>query len=392
MQGYFLYFYKIGAFIALKQKCIYQKLIRKIIIGLFLTISSHVFGITFGDLSSLQKQIHALLFQITRQETTDDKNYFAVALEIVTENNHTTPGKTYVFLLKNIGGRISFISEGTDDVRKDRERVHDKLYGNPCKGPDGRSCKKVKGAEECGCRGDKAQACYCYRKGFFDSEFACIAFLENNKEYIAKFINEQIKEDKVTKISLHGFTTRDTCSACFQHLVSYCENANREFRDEKDFKIEYKEITPENRESISENKRTFWKSLKDTLGGKVRNLSVPVDFYISSRIYFSGSRLLVEPMENEEKSKNNPMKMLVLRKEFDKEYPEDGCKFSNFIKNRTEDLDEKFQRYFEEQGQRFKESEQYLGNTKQYLEKITQCMSYCNKESFVVYINTQKIR
>lgn len=65
----------------------YQKLIRKIIIGLFLTISSHVFGIKFEDLSSLQKQIHALLFQITRQETTDDKNYFAVALEIVTENN-----------------------------------------------------------------------------------------------------------------------------------------------------------------------------------------------------------------------------------------------------------------------------------------------------------------
>lgn len=65
----------------------YQKLIRKIIIGLFLTISSHVFGITFGDLSPLQKQIHALLFKITKKNTKDNRNYFAVALEIVTENN-----------------------------------------------------------------------------------------------------------------------------------------------------------------------------------------------------------------------------------------------------------------------------------------------------------------
>ena len=172
----------------------YQKLIRKIIIGLFLTISSHVFGIKFEDLSSLQKQIHALLFQIARQETQDKENHFAVALEIVTN----TPEKTYVFLLKNIRHRISFISEGTSEIGKDRKRVHNNLYGKErddfdkkdCKVPNGRRCKYVNAiTKECGCWGyERQESCYCYRKGFFDSEFACIAFLESLADTTAPWI------------------------------------------------------------------------------------------------------------------------------------------------------------------------------------------------------------
>lgn len=334
----------------------YQKLIHKFVIGLFLTIPLHVFGITFQELSPSQKQIHTLLFQIARNETKNDKNHFAVALEIVTRKNATTPGKTYVFLLKSMSRDISFISGGTDDVREDRKSVHDKLYGTPCKGPKGRGCKNAENPEECGCCEGEKESCYCYRKGFFDSEFACIAFLENeeNKKYIADFINEKIQNGKVTKISLHGFTTRDTCSACFQHLIAYCENANSAFYGDDRFKVECKGIISKNRENIQESKETFWKKLKNTLGKKVENLSGPVDFYISSRIYFSGSRLLVEPMVNKEKSEKNPMKMLVLWKEFDKKYPEGSylpkewpSKFSTFMET-CEDLAQGFCSYLNE--------------------------------------------
>ena len=231
-----------------------------------------------------------------------------------------------------------------------QEKEPYELYGKPCQGPDGRT-KAYNGTYYYNRTYDDYRPYdYCYEKGLVDSEFACIAFLENkeNKPYIANFINDEIKDDKVTKISLHGFTTRDTCLACLPHLTSYRDNANREFCNKDCFKIECKEI-------VSKNKETFWKKLKNTLGKKVENLSGPVDFYISSRIYFDGSSKLVKPMVDAKNNENNPMKMLVLRKEFDKKYPkciynsrEWPSKFSNFMKNNTEDLDENFCSYLNE--------------------------------------------
>lgn len=99
--------------------------------------------------------------------------------------------------------------------------------------------------------------------------------MENNKKHIADFINDEIKDDKVTKISLHGFTTRDTCLACLSNLASYCNNANI-----RQSQVKSGYVT----ESISETTDTFWKKLRTQL-----KFFGPINFFISSRIYFAGS-------------------------------------------------------------------------------------------------------
>ena len=343
----FLCFLQIGTsivyIVVIEMKTLY-----KLNICLLIYFSGTAFGIIWEDLSPLQKKIHALLYNIACEEQQLTKNCFTVALEITTIQDEEN--KTYVFLLRSNENEISFFSGGSG-IEATRSRVHENLYGyveEDCIAPNGRNKGNVQ-----------------FKKGLIDSEFACITFLENNKSNIINLIKKEIEEQTITKISLHGYTTRDTCLACLSHLISYCNNANigQSQVESKNYRIE----------NIKESIATFWKELKTQL-----NFSEPINFFISSRVLVAESSIAVKSIVEKQISNPSPMKMLILRKNFDMLFQDElikpfysledipgyefqdaySCnekvfeiwqtKFSDFIKKQDDDLDENFKIFLKE--------------------------------------------
>lgn len=267
--------------------------IHKFCIGLLMYVCGWAFGITFDQLTPEQKQIHAILYKIVQLETKKTENRFAVALEIVTKCENSK--KSHVFLLHG-AGTISFSSVSVPKQEQDKktftgriEGTHKKLCGEECQSLDVRlktDCTKHDKVNE-GCSDPE---CYFYRKSLLDSEFTCINFLENPEQKVVGLLKVYQKKHnigRIIEINFHGFSARDTYLACFCHLSLYCEKANQAFNSE-------------GIKGIPEKNLNFWQKLKLDLFPAITNPTIPVRFYISSKIKYDSAEYFKNDKKREE--------------------------------------------------------------------------------------------
>ena len=190
-------------------------------------------------------------------ETKKQENRFSIALKIISKE------KFFVFFIKKAEGEeLSFFSQKLDQIKEQNfyHKLHKNLFN---------------------CAHEKENSLH--NKGFEDSEYHCIMFFETYKDAIINAIKEKLEGQEITAIELHGFTSRDMCHNCFNHMNLYCGIANQ---------------------SNWENEN-FWKELKTQF--KCQNIAVK--FYVTSLIKGNDSSY------DEQKDKSEHLDCVLLRQQ-----------------------------------------------------------------------------
>lgn len=220
----------------------------------YLAFTIHI----FSQLNEEQMKIHSLLCKIALQETTvKNENRFAISLRFKTNE------RFFTFLITNYEHKdLTFrsLSLTTNKYKDTYPLLHDKLFN---------------------CTHEMEISLH--NKGFEDSEYHCIMFFETYKDAIINAIKEKLEGQEITAIELHGFTSRDMCYNCFNHMNLYCGIANQ---------------------SNWENEN-FWKELKTQF--KCQNIAVK--FYVTSLIKGNDSSY------DEQKDKSEHLDCVLLRQQ-----------------------------------------------------------------------------
>lgn len=238
-------------------------------------IGSSVIGksylLNFNKLNEEQKNIHAILCKTATQaayKKSDKRNYFLPALSFIFKEKRIT----YVLAQENNEKQVTCFISKDKNPRLNLIKAHNNL----CNSTSFFKLPFVFCNENL-----KTLNTYLNRLGeeiryrLIDSEMLFIGNINFIKRGINLWINVLIKslleENRKEKLfplqamELHGFTTRDMCPCCFQHMSDFLEQAN---------------------EKQSERTNFFGaliKKLKD-IGINCTEGNIPVTFYISSLV------------------------------------------------------------------------------------------------------------
>ena len=178
-----------------------------------ITILAHN-EICFAKLDDMQQRIHV---QLCRQSTIDrtngehTKNYFSAALLVRFTDT------TQTIYLNNSDKTPYFASEQGDNSKYNQ--LHKSLNQGFDEGLLDEFINRTS-------RGDFVK----YRLADSEMHFlAKISFKneENTNELLEKIKTEtEGKTDKIKEIEVHGFSTRDMCPCCYQHIKNYFLNLN----------------------------------------------------------------------------------------------------------------------------------------------------------------------
>ncbi len=218
----------------------------KIITCFYLTTSTLLAHneISFAQLDDMQKQIHV---QLCRQSTIDrtkgehTKNYFSAALLV-----RFTDNLTQTIYLNNLDETPYFASENKND--SGYTELHATLKQGFNEGLLSNFINR-----------DVSNVFEKYRLN--DSEMHFLAKIyfknkENTNELLEKI---QTKTEKIKEIEVHGFSTRDMCPCCYQHIKNYFLNQNPFLQDSLKLPIVKIFISSLVRFSIDQQEYTFSK-------------------------------------------------------------------------------------------------------------------------------------